>query len=67
MHGVLSGVVCCEREHPTRMLFFFLDSLMSSLLIVETQKSKRNVSSVDRRETGLFSWENDVIVWDPGL
>ena len=41
---------------------------MSSPPVVETQKPQRNVSGVDRRETGLFFLEkNDVTVWDPGL
>ena len=37
-----------------KSVVFHSDSLMSSLPIVETQKSQRNVRGVDRRETDLF-------------
>ena len=46
-------------------VFFCFEQLdVVSLPIVETQKSRRNVIGVDRRETGLLLRENnDVIVW----
>ena len=45
--------------------FFFFNSLMSSVPIVETKKSQSNVSGVDRRETDVFFCrKNDVTVWD---
>ena len=46
--------------------FFLVNSSVSSLPIVEAQKSQRNASGVDRRETGLFL-EKDVTVWGLGL
>ena len=43
-------------DSPTAMVWFYLlNSLMSSLPIVETQKSRWNVSGVNRRETSFFS------------
>ena len=53
--GAVAGMRT-EWTRPTAMLWFFLlKSLMSSLPIVETHKSRWNVSGVDRRETSLFS------------
>ena len=58
------------RAHGSTALWFFSFELLDvvSLPVVETQKSRRNVSGVDRRETGMFlRKENDVSVWVPGL
>ena len=62
-----AGNITCGRAHsPTGMLWFLLlNSLMSSLRIVETQKSQSIVSGIDGRDTGLFSGKTDVTVWDP--
>ena len=46
----------CPQPHDNAV-FFFLDSLMSSLLISLRHKSQRNVSGVDRREKGFYSRE----------
>ena len=61
----------CPQPHGNAVVvcFFSFEKLdVVSLPTVETQKSRRNVIGVDRRETGLLLREkNDVIVWDPGL
>ena len=44
----------CPRPHGDAVFFFLLNSF-GPLPIVETQEYRRNVSGVDRRETGFLS------------
>ena len=75
-----NGAACaCEsagnrvggRAHsPTRVQFvLLLNTSMSSVPVVETQKSRWNVSGVDRCETGLFHGKSSslsgILVFDP--
>ena len=49
----------CPQPHGHAVVFYFGWFDVVSLPIVETQKSQRNVSGVDHRETGMFFWEKE--------